>query len=186
MLEKIRERRKKMLKMHFRGIATSKWIEVIAKESNVSEDAIWQDWKRRQTWIKGVFEMADVIDEIHMGMAELSNVKEEAWQTYHLAENAQSKAAALKIVAGIIRDKIEILQSFGMIYKKPLKIESEVELKKRTELSNCSKSIPPSQSELPPEAEAKTMFKTVLQNKRIPELRCCTENETKLGKYPQS
>jgi hypothetical protein len=134
MLAKLRERRKKMLKAHFRGITTSKWIAAIAEEYGVSEDAIWQDWKRRQSWLKEVFEMADVIDEIHMGMAELSNVKEEAWQTYHLAENAQSKAAALKIIAGIIRDKIEILQSFGMIYKKPLKIESEIELKRRKEL----------------------------------------------------
>jgi hypothetical protein len=143
MLERIRERRKKMLKAHFRGVTTSKWVSAIAEEYHVSTDAIWQDWKRRQTWIKEVFEMADVIDEIHMGMAELSNVKEEAWQTYHLAENAQSKAAALKIVAGVIRDKIEILQSFGMIYKKPLKIQSEIELKRRTEITELLKQYGP-------------------------------------------
>jgi predicted DNA-binding protein YlxM (UPF0122 family) len=143
MLAKLRERRKKMLKAHFRGITTSKWISAIAEEYGVSEDAIWQDWKRRQSWLKEVFEMADVIDEINMGMAELSNIKEEAWQTYHLAENAQSKAAALKIIACVIRDKIEILQSFGTIYKKPLKIESEIELKKRKEIIELLKQYEP-------------------------------------------
>jgi len=121
--ERISERRKKMLKFHFRGIAATDWVPILAKDYGIGEDAIWKDWFRRKSWLAKVFDLADVADEINMNMVELMNVKEEAWRTYEKAENAQSKAAALKIVQRAITDKIGILQSLGMIYKAPEKIE---------------------------------------------------------------
>jgi hypothetical protein len=123
--EKISERRKKMLKFHFRGISATEWVSLVAQEYGITEIAIWQDWRRRKSWLSKVFNLNDVVDEINMNMVELMNVKEEAWRTYHKAENAQSKAAALKIVARAIVDKIEILQSLGEVHREPQKIEIE-------------------------------------------------------------
>lgn len=120
-----------MLKMFFRGIATSTWVAEIAKEYECSESTIWDDWRLRKTWLDEVFDIAAVVDDIKMDIAELSNIKEEAWRTYHNAENAQSKVAALKIIAGVVRDKIEILQSVGLLHKEALKVGSSIELKGR-------------------------------------------------------
>jgi hypothetical protein len=126
---KLIERRKKMLKMFFRGIATSTWVAEIAKEYECSESRIWDDWRLRKTWLDEVFDISAVVDDIKMDIAELSNIKEEAWRTYHQAENAQSKVAALKIIDGVIRNKIDILQSVGLLHKEALKVGSSIELK---------------------------------------------------------
>ena len=125
MAAEMRERRKKMLKFHFRGISAMKWVAELAQSYKVSEIAIWQDWRRRKTWISDVFELNDIADDLNMNMAELANVKEEAWRTYQEATTAQAKALALKIILGAIRDKIEILQSLGEVHKEPQKIEIE-------------------------------------------------------------
>jgi hypothetical protein len=130
MIERVCERRKKMLKFHFRGIPTTQWVSRLAQEYNVKEIAVWQDWRRRKDWLGKVFELADVAYEINMNMAELSNVKEEAWRAYHEAANTQSKVAALKIILRAIRDKIEILQSLGEVRKEPLKSEVGLKIKK--------------------------------------------------------
>jgi Mor family transcriptional regulator len=128
--ETIHERRKKMLKFHFRGIPATEWVSQLAQKYDVSERAIWEDWRRRKDWLGKVFELADMAYEINMNMAELSNVKEEAWRTYYGTENAQGKAAALKIILRAIRDKIEILQSLGEVRREPLKSEVGLKIKK--------------------------------------------------------
>ena len=121
----IRERRKQMLRSHFRGIPTTEWVATLATEYGVEPIAIWQDWRRRKSWIADVFELADVADEINMSMAKLKDVEEEAWRACEKATNSQSKAAALNIISRVVKDRIEILQSLGMIYKEPEKIKIE-------------------------------------------------------------
>lgn len=127
MREELRERRKEMLKLYFRGVATTDWVQKLANKYDVAESTIYRDWRNREEWVDEVFEIGDVMSSVDANMAELSNVKEEAWRVYHKAKDYNKKIGALKTIKNSVKDKLKLLQSLGEIHKEADKHKVEVE-----------------------------------------------------------
>ena len=109
----ILERRKETLRNALMGEKTTAWVRKLADKYNVTERAIWEDWRKREEWIDKVYSSQDAVLAAKDLLAEKRTAREEAWKLYKNAENTTQKAQALKIIDRSTKEHINLLQSLG-------------------------------------------------------------------------
>lgn len=119
----IKQRRKDMSKLIFKGFDKHKVFEKIADKYGVSEKTLENDWALRNKWMMEVWDLSDDEDIINDIIAEHKLVKEMYYDTYREAVQESTKIGALKGVRKCNKEILEMLQSMGVISKEPNKLE---------------------------------------------------------------
>ena len=95
---KLLKRRVEMLDTVSKGFHPSKVIEQLAEEYDVSEQCLWSDWMRRETWMPTVLSLDKYAGFVESVESKLNAVQKAAWTTYSRASNDNVKVGALKIL----------------------------------------------------------------------------------------
>lgn len=116
------ERRKEMIKLRSQGVPLKEIVPDFTRKYQVSSEAIYIDWQKREQWIQQVVRLQDpsLIDEMLEG---LKQVIPRAWFLYTTTQNDSIKIAALKLARDTYTEIIGLLQSLGIVVKMPDKLE---------------------------------------------------------------
>ena len=120
------ERRIKVFRMKMRGLNHS----AIARELNISRNAIIRDAK----WIKEHFTEiaahADRNSEVGLAMAKLEEIEREAMFNYSETENPKTKNDFLQTAISACEKRIRMMMDAGIISKAPVDLNLTVDLSK--------------------------------------------------------
>ena len=103
-------RREEMLGISKSGMKPSEWIPLVAKDHEISEDAVKRDWGNRRNWI-GQFMKID--DSQHLAVELLQDYEVailDAYYLYEEAEDVKTKIQAMWLRLKIIKEKKEFLK----------------------------------------------------------------------------
>ncbi len=116
-----------MLKLRAQGVTLRTIIDDFISKYSVSEQALYQDWRKRVTWASQVVQLDDpaLINELIQG---LRQIIPNAWYEYKTNPNPSVKLGALKLAKETYMNIIEVLQSIGIVVKLPEKLEVTGEL----------------------------------------------------------
>lgn len=119
------ERRRQFIKDFCRGVPLNIIVKGLSDKYGVSEQTIYSDWRRRNSWMPILFNVEDET-LILQYIAGLKEVIPAAWTQYVEGDNTAAKVGALRLAKDIYMDLIDILQSIGAVPKKPFEIKAEV------------------------------------------------------------
>jgi hypothetical protein len=112
------ERRTKMLQQHLMGIPLKLIVENLEKELGATAKNLYHDWERRRQWIPQVVQLDDPT-LLHGFLEGARSVLPKAWLLLQDTENDFVKLGALKLIKDTNIQVLEILQSVGVVEKKP-------------------------------------------------------------------
>lgn len=128
--DEVDNRRRELLKRRWRGEPMSNIVESLASRYDVTENAIWKDWTKRDQWIARVFGLDDAEAVVVESLAQKQDVRERLLNIARQAEdqNEISEAVrALKAVDDNIDETIEHQQKLGNVEKAASKHEVHVD-----------------------------------------------------------
>lgn len=124
------ERRTKMLNLLCKGVPLRTIVIDFSRDYDVSEKAIYMDWRNRQRWAPQIAQLNDpsLIDELVQG---LKQILPNAWYEYKTNANPAAKVGALRLAKETYLDLVKVLQSIGRVEKAPeqLRIEQSIIVK---------------------------------------------------------
>ena len=107
-----------MLTLKSQGVPLRTIIEDFIKEFEISEQALYKDWRQRNKWARDIAQIKDpaLLDELIQG---LKQIIPNAWYEYKTNPNPSVKLGALKLAQQTYVVLVEILQSMGIVEKIP-------------------------------------------------------------------
>jgi len=116
-----------MLTLKSQGVPLKTIIKDFVIDYEVSEQALYQDWRKRNIWARDIGRLRDpaLLDELIQG---LKQIIPNAWYEYKTNPNPSVKLGALKLAKETYMDLIDILQSMGIVEKMPEKIEAALKV----------------------------------------------------------
>jgi len=122
---KVFERRTEMLRDVCRGVPLKLIVKDLAEKYGVSVKSVYADWEKRNEWMSQIVQLEDksLVYELVEGLKQIIPA---AWIEYEKGDNTAARVGALKVAQKTYRDLIEVLQSIGVIEKKPEQIEASV------------------------------------------------------------
>jgi hypothetical protein len=78
MKPEVQERREKLLELRFKGFPMNEIVTTLAKEHQVTENAVYMDWNRRDTWIKEVAGFTDLDSELYESLGHIKKARNKA------------------------------------------------------------------------------------------------------------
>lgn len=121
-----RERRRKHATMRMMGMQPGKVNRKLAKEYEVTEKRIENDWSDRANWLPKVFDFEDAEAVVETLVAEKMMIKKELWKQHDQAESPEVKRRIMKQINGMTDSVLEILQDLGRARKEPMKHELDL------------------------------------------------------------
>jgi len=115
------ERRTKMLQQHLMGISLKLIIENLQGEFAVNADSLYRDWNRRDKWIPQVVQLNDPT-LLHKCVEGARSTLPKTWLLLQNTDNDFVKLGALKLIKDTNLEILEILQSVGVVEKKPQQV----------------------------------------------------------------
>ena len=112
------ERRTKMLQQHLMGIPLKLIVENLEKEFDATSKNLYHDWERRRHWIPQVVQLDDPT-LLHGFLEGARSVLPKAWLLLQDTENDFVKLGVLKLIKDTNIQVLEILQTVGVVEKKP-------------------------------------------------------------------
>lgn len=119
----IKDRRKKLSGLIFKGIEKQKAFKIIAKDFDCSPRTVKNDWASRDEWMLGVWDLDDENKIINDTVSEHRYIKEKFYELYDEAQYGNNKLGALKGAKECNKELIDILQSLGIVSEEPNKLE---------------------------------------------------------------
>ena len=118
-------RRLRMLTLKSQGAKLGTIINDFTEEYEVSKQALYKDWNKREQWASDVCELDEpaLLTELVHG---LRQVIPNAWYEYKTNPNPSVKLGALKLAKETYLDILEVLQSVGRIEKVADKVQAEI------------------------------------------------------------
>jgi hypothetical protein len=112
------ERRTKMLQQHLMGVPLKLIVENLEEEFGAKAHRLYVDWGRRRKWIPQVVQLDDPT-LLHMFLEGAKSVLPKTWLLLQETKNPLVKLGALKLIKDTNIQVLEILQSVGIVEKKP-------------------------------------------------------------------
>lgn len=107
------ERRRKHATMRMMGMKPAKVKRKLAKEYDVTEKHIENEWSQRSEWLPKVFDYADVEGAVEQLVSEKVMIKRELWSQFREAESPEVKRRIMSQIDGMTDSVMEILQDLG-------------------------------------------------------------------------
>jgi len=95
---RIIKRRAEMLDAVSTGLHPSAVIAQLAEKYDVSGQALWSDWERREKWVPVLLKLENYAEFADMVEQKLNAVQKAAWSIYMKASNDNARVGALKTV----------------------------------------------------------------------------------------
>jgi len=117
-----------LLKLKQSGLLNQKSITKLADNEGVKPHTLWQDWSRRDLWLKEMAQIEQTRSMVLEILHEFKSVREEAWKTYTAARTVNNYNAAVSALSMITKNLIEEMkfrQSLGVMEKAPIEMKIE-------------------------------------------------------------
>ncbi len=107
------ERRRKMLRLHYSGVAHHRIFQQISLEEGIPVDSIRKDWQRRKEWQDLIWRMTHDHKDVRELLYILRLGREKALRLATTARRDTTKVSALRVLIEIVVKEIELRQSLG-------------------------------------------------------------------------
>lgn len=128
--ERLRERRKRLLELHHKGNPGT--ISDLAREFGVTEQALYNDWTARDSWLSDIVDLKDMKALSARIIAEYEAIVAECWSSIEQIRTNEawhSYNGAVKNLTEAVTRMSELLQSMGCLPK----VAAEIRVESRTE-----------------------------------------------------
>jgi len=114
-----------MLQLSLTGVPLKYVIDSLSQKYKVEEKLLYNDWGHRNNWIPQVVQLNDPT-LLHKLLEGARSVLPKAWLLHQEAENDFVKLGALKLIKDTNLQVLEILQSIGVVEKKPIQVDQRI------------------------------------------------------------
>jgi hypothetical protein len=110
------------------GMSVNEAAKTLSREFNVSERQIWLDWETKDKWVPALFKVKPEQQEkvLAEALANLNEVRSEAYKTYLAAETETGRSAALRVLMEAVKTEIQVRQSVGLLPTEPIRVDQRI------------------------------------------------------------
>jgi len=99
--QEIRERRTELLSLYGKGLDESDIITTIADKYKIKRASVYQDWYRRNRWLRDVSGFKEIENSLWESLYNLKKLSKDAYYLYLKGDNDSARVGALRLVADI-------------------------------------------------------------------------------------
>ena len=118
MRRELLERRTEMFRLQLIGAPLRDVVKTVSEKFQVDADSLYRDWSRREQWIPQIVQLTDPT-LLHSFLEGARSVLPKAWLLAQDSKNPFVRLGALKLIKDTNLQVLDVLQSVGVIEKKP-------------------------------------------------------------------
>ena len=112
MKPEIRERREYMIQEYSRSFSQKQVIEATANKFEVSQDTLYVDWSRRNSWLKEIVDFKDSSNMIRLLLVEVRRSLQEIEELAANADNDNCRLGAHKLRVNVLFKLVDLYRTY--------------------------------------------------------------------------